>query len=60
MGPSRLLGPSGSVQNRRRAFLGHECNVHDLEIKGSNPGRVEFRVCGTSVLVVLEPDISSF
>ena len=34
-----------------------KCTVHDLEVMGSNPGRAELRVCGTSALVILEPNV---
>ena len=41
-----------------RASRGHEMYYYDLEVMNSNPGWVEFEMCGTSVLVVLDPKIT--
>ena len=42
---------------RRRRLKDMNCTVHDMEVMGSNPGRVELGVYGTSVYVTLEPEI---
>ena len=42
---------------RHRRLKDTNYTVHDMEVMGSNPGRVELGVYGTSVYVALEPEI---